>query len=220
MKLRSLLIFSNALVIIACAPALVSYKHAPTEAITEDQYSNNSGKLGTIIIGVNWNRYWGCAGYENAELRSIGFDHMPSVHKNNDEVPDFVVNGAATGPDPVFIVYSYMLKPGNYALSRVSIKVARSMSEVGYMNLERSRLIDQNKPLGGSFNVSAGEVVYIGHFGLDCAYQPMLWRYYKEDKEAFEELMEKTQSYIPYVDLSDAQFRLFKTSEFGHDFNL
>lgn len=141
---------------------------------------------------------------------------MPRRYTNNAQPPDFVINGSAGGPD--FIVYSSMLEPGTYAISQIKIKVAKSISDVGYLTAERSSLFESNLPVGGTFKVSAGEVVYIGHFGLDCSDRPMLWRYYKEDEESFKEFKDKLETYIPY--LNDANFRLFKTSRFGHDFSL
>jgi len=218
MKLKSLVVFVAALFLSACAQEMVKHKYNATAAITKPQYTENSNTMGTVLLAVNWNRYWGCGGYENAELRSIGFDHMPNKHTTNEQAPDFILNGSAGGPD--FIVYSSMLEPGSYAISRIKIKVAQSMSDVGYLTLERSSLFNSDTPLGGEFNISAGEVVYIGHFGLDCATKPMLWRYHKEDKKAFNEFVEKTKIYIPYLNLSNVQFRLFQTNEFGHDFSL
>ena len=166
MKFKYLFVVTIALLMSACTPMMVKHKYEPTAAITKAQYTMNSNKMGTVLLAVNWNRYWGCGGFENAELRSIGFDLMPKKYDNNEQAPDFVLNGSAGGPD--FIVYSSMLEPGTYAISRVKIKVAQSMSNIGYLTLDRSTLFKSNTPVGGEFNVSAGEVVYIGHFGLDC----------------------------------------------------
>lgn len=217
MKRHSLLFVAvSALLISSCASEMVHHDFAATPSVTQSQYAESSKTMGAVVLAVNSNRYWGCGGYENAELRTVGFDLMPSKYTNNEQPPDFVINGSAGGPD--FIIYSSMLLPGTYAISRIKIKVAKSMSDVGYLTADRSSLFDSNSPLGGTFDVSAGEVVYLGHFGLDCADQPMLWRYYKEDEESFKELKNKLKTYIPY--LNDANFRLFKTSQFGHDFSL
>ncbi|MEX2961178.1 hypothetical protein [Microbulbifer sp. TYP-18] len=73
---------------------------------------------------------------------------------------------------------------------------------------------------GGTFTVNAGESVYIGHFALDCAYGPTLWRFYLEDKESFESYVSEYEAAYPYLDLDNAEHRLFTTKEFGHDFTL
>jgi hypothetical protein len=205
-----------AVLISSCASVVVSHRFDATPSVTKSQYDKSSGEMGTVVLAMNSNRYWGCGGYENAELQSMGFDLLPARHTNNDQAPEFVINGSSGGPD--FMVYSSMLAPGTYALSYIKIKVARSMSEVAYLTAERSSLIQNHLPVAGTFNVQAGEVVYIGHFGLDCVNQPMLWRFYKEDKQSFKEFQDALNVYIPYLD--DATFRLFETSHFGYDFSL
>jgi hypothetical protein len=42
------------------------------------------------------------------------------------------------------------------------------------------------RPVGRTFTGGAGEIVYIGHFGHDCAKEPILWRYYTEGKKDLE----------------------------------
>jgi hypothetical protein len=197
---------------------MIQHDYDPTSSISEEQYSQYMTTKGVVILAVNSTRYWGCGGFENAELRSIGFDLFPQKGIKDSPPPDFVINGSADGPK--FMLYVFMLQPGNYAISHIKIKVANSISDVGYLTANRSNLFNGSSPTGGTFDISAGEVVYIGHFGLDCTYQPTLWRYYKKDKEMFSQLIETLQSYIPYVNWSDVQYRLFETEPFGQDFTL
>ncbi len=73
---------------------------------------------------------------------------------------------------------------------------------------------------GGTFAVNAGEVVYIGHFALDCDYGPTLWRFYLEDREGFDSYIDEYKSAYPYLDLENVKYQLFSTKEFGHGFTL
>ena len=42
--------------------------------------------------------------------------------------------------NPKFLNYAFMLEPGEYALSAFSIKVADSITKVGFLTLRRSQL--------------------------------------------------------------------------------
>lgn len=122
--------------------------------------------------------------------------------------------------DPVFINYAYSLEPGEYAVSAFSIKVADSMSKVGFLTAQRDKLYAGGKPIGGTFTVKPGETVFIGNFYLDCAYGPTLWRYYSDGKEAFDAQVKEYAKRFPFLELNDVQFRLFKTKVFGNDYEL
>ncbi|MCY7386506.1 MAG: hypothetical protein LH481_00310, partial [Burkholderiales bacterium] len=67
---------------------------------------------------------------------------------------------------------------GEYFLTGFDVKVARSVSDVAHIKGSKENLIKDGKPIGGTFNVSPGEAVYVGHFGLDCGAEPFLWRSY------------------------------------------
>jgi hypothetical protein len=119
-----------------------------------------------------------------------------------------------------FLNYAFILPPGEYALSGVSIKVARSISEVGYLKAKRSDLIKDGKPDGGSFTVAAGEIVFIGNFFLDCQTGPMLWRYYPERQEDFQKQVAEYRAKFPFLEAERFRYRLFKTKYFGTDHEL
>jgi hypothetical protein len=216
MKFLAILLVSVGL--IACASTLVKDDYPSTSSLTADEYAKDRSSMGVVLLGASWERTWNCGGYENAELRSIGFDLLPTQHIGDQQPPDLIINGSASGQG--FMNYAFPVKPGKYALSYVQIKVAKSVSDVGYLKTARSVLLEGGNSKGGTFDVAAGEVVYIGHFGLDCAHAPILWRYYTEDRKDFGEFYESYRLHYPYLDLNNVQYRLFKTKEFGYDFNL
>ena len=216
MKIISLLVTSFLLV--SCASVLVKHDFEPTTSLNEIQYAKFASKKGVVLLAADWNRKWNCGGFENTELRSIGFDYLPKRYNDDVHAPDFIVNGS-TG-SPRFINFAFLLKPGEYAISHIKLKVAKSISDVAYFKAKRSTLFDGDNPKGGTFHVAAGEVVYIGHFALECGQQPLLWRTYLEDGENFQKFVDSYKPHYPYLDLSKVEFRLFKTKMFGYDFEL
>lgn len=210
--IKHILIIGFSFFLFACASALVAPKYEPTTSIKEEEYRRNKESNGLVLVAATGKRVWGCGSYENAELRSIGFDRLPS-NKTEESPPDLVINTSDRG----FMNYAYLLPPGTYAISYINIKVARSMSDVGYITANRSSLVKND---GGSFTVGAGENVYIGHFGIDCAYGPSLWRYYSEDQSSFNELVSSYKANYPYLSLENVSYRLFSSKDFGHEFKL
>ena len=94
------------------------------------------------------------------------------------------------------------------------------MSQVGYFSGDRGTLISEGKSKAGSFSVAPGEVVYIGHFALDCANAPMPWRYYPEDRPAFAKYLEAVAREYTGLPIERAKFRLFETNVMGNSFSL
>jgi hypothetical protein len=190
------------------------------EPITADAYGRSRDTKGVVLLAVRWDRRWKCGGYENAQLRVIAFDKLPS-EKGNDDRPDLVLDDAPrVMTKPAFDNYAFLVEPGEYGLSGLEIKVARSASDVGFFKAPRSIFMKEGKSAGGSFKVAAGEIVYIGHFYLDCAKQPTLWRYYPDGREAFSEYLSTMKKAFAMLDLGSAQFRLFQTTEFGNEYQL
>jgi len=202
----------------SCASALVPHSYNSTPSISSNSYTEVSSTKGVVLLSANWSREWNCGGFENAELRSIGFDILPAKYSNDKQPPDFVVNGSADYPG--FINYAFLLEPGTYAISHIQIKVANSVSEIGYLNATRSQLLETGTPRGGTFNVDAKEVVYLGHFHLDCAQGPKLWRYYIDSKPEFNRYIKSSKNQYPFLDTERVEYRLFKTNEFGTSFDL
>ena len=117
--------------------------------------------------------------------------------------------------------YEFIVEPGSYALSSIDIKVAESLSKIGRFRTPRSVLIKDKKALGGYFQANAGEVVYIGHFFLDCALQqPVIWRYYVESRNGFEQYLKVIKKAFPTLDTDQVKFRLFETTELGIPYSL
>lgn len=88
--------------------------------------------------------------------------------------------------------FALVVEPAEYVLSSYKVKAAKSVSQVVYFGGGRTTLVENGKSQAGSFSARAGEVVYIGHFALDCAQAPMPWRYYPEDKRDFSKYLESS----------------------------
>jgi hypothetical protein len=98
--------------------------------------------------------------------------------------------------------------------------VARSSSDVVHLKGDAANLIKDKKSIGGTFTVAPGEIVYIGHFGLDCAKEPFLWRYYIEGRKDFDRYVAGFRKEFPFVQNKPVQFRLFSTIMFGQAYSL
>lgn len=221
MIIKKYIIFAILVMLTACAGITQPIKFEASSIVTEDTYLNTKKTNGVALLDVNWGRWWGCSGYENAQLISLAFDRLPMSPINNEAEPTLVLHSPSRlAVDPEFINYAYSLEPGVYAISAFSIKVAKSISSVGFLTAQRDKLYSEGKPAGGTFSVKPGEVVFIGNFYLDCTYGPTLWRYHSDGKEAFEDQVSEYSNRFPYLDLSNVQFRLFKTKEFGNDYEL
>ncbi len=189
--------------------------------LTSQAYARDAMTKGVVLFAVRWDRRWGCGEFENAQLRLIAFDRLPTSRTGDDKNADLVVADAPlvlTRPD--YDDYAFIVEPGEYAISGLHIKATASVSDVRTAKVGRDRLIKEGRPEGGSFVVEAGEVVYVGHFYLDCLREPTLWRHYLEDRESFAAYVAMTKRRVPELDISNTRFRLFKTRYFGRDFEL
>jgi hypothetical protein len=207
--------------IILCGWAAAALASA-TQELSERAYAEAGTVMGVVLLGVGWGRAWGYCGFENVQLRSLGFDRMP-VHKLGDQpAADIELEGPGLLAKPVSQDYALLVAPGEYALTAFHIKAAKSVNDVGAFQARRTQLLASGTPLAGSFSVAANEVVYVGHFAPEClqAGQPMVWRYYLSDAPAFTDYLAKVKSRHPYLEVGTAQFRLFKTSTIGEAFQL
>jgi len=217
---RYLLVFM-AIAVSACAGGTQPIKFQETNVISKDTYTQNTNNNGVVLLDINWGRWWSCGGHENAQLISLAFDKLPIPTIENETKPSLVINSPSRlMVDPVFSNYAFSLEPGEYAMSAFSIKVADSKSKVGFLTAQRNNLYKDGKPIGGSFIVKPNETVFIGNFYLDCAHEPTLWRYYPDGRVGFDKQIKEYKNSFPFLDLSDVKFRLFKTKEFGRDFEL
>ena len=200
--------------------ANVRAQSAVAERVTGDAVNTSNQAKGVVLLAVRWDRRWNCSGFENAQLRVIAFDKLPTT-RADDAAPDILLDDAPlVMTKPVFDNYAFQIEPGEYGLSRLEIKVAKSRSDVGFFKVPRSKFLKEGQSLGGTFTVSAGEVVYLGHFYLDCHQRPILWRYYPEGRDGFNGYLASLKKVYRTLDVEKVVFRLFQTKEFGQDYKL
>ena len=204
------------LLLTSCASIQIQDSMGASPEATAELYAKNQNSMGTVLLDAKWARQWKCGPYENAQLVSFGFDQMPLTSRPDEAKPDVVVGTSSLlTVEPKFVSFALLVPPGEYALSNFKIKVASSVSEVGYWVAKRSNLIRNGQPYAGSFKVAAGETVYIGNFGLDCFQNPSLWRYYSESQDGFQQQLGDYKAKYPFLDLSRAKYRLFETNVIG-----
>ena len=208
-----------ALLVLMSGCAALSGHSGPKQEVTVKSYGNDRTK-GLVVLSAIWGRTWKCAQFENGQLRSFGFDRLPSQTKADHVAPDVVLEDSPPYDNRQPVNYVLALEPGEYGLATFGIKVASSMTDVKILSVGRTRLFDGSKPIGGTFYVSEGELVYIGHFGLDCYKEPTIWRYYPEGGDGFEIYKEVIKKQYPFLNVDNMQFRLFKTTVLGRDFVL
>jgi hypothetical protein len=174
--------------------------------LSEEAYADSGGKHGVILYEINWGRRWGCAGLDNAQLQALTFSQGEGAPTLELKTPSrlFVDNR--------FTAYALLVEPGNYTLTGFDVKVARSTTDVGHLIW--------NEKNGGTFTIGAGEFVYIGHFGLDCAQEPIPWRYYVEGRNEFERYVAGFRERYPFVGDVTVRFGLLDTELFGTAYSL
>jgi len=174
--------------------------------------------LGVLIVQVNWGRAWKCGQFENAQLQALTFTKSPI------DAPKSVSLELETPSklfvDNKFLPYAFVIPPGEYVLTAFDVKVARSAKDVAHIKGSKDNLIKQGKPVGGTFTVNPGEIVYVGHFGLDCGAEPFLWRNYIESREDFERYVDGFREKFPFAKHVPIQYRLFSTELFGNSYAL
>jgi hypothetical protein len=192
----------------------------PAARFSSSTFAAEGKENGVVLVSANWARRWRCGAFENAQLQSLGFDRA-GVAKSPEESPDILIeDGSWLTSKPGFVNFALTVVPGEYLLSGYKIKAAKSISEVGYFRGDRANLVADGKSKAGSFTVQAGEVVYIGHFALDCAQAPMPWRYYPETKTDFSKYLEGVAKEYPGLPVDRAKFRLFHTTVIGNRFEV
>jgi len=194
-----------------------------TEAakLKQRAYSKHSETMGVILMHVNWGRQWSCANYQNAQLVSLQFEKTPLVQQGKNKNAEIQLKTPSRLlSNPVDLPYGFLVDPGTYAFTNWSIKVAHSTKKVGYLKASRKELVDDTTYLGGTVSVEAGEVIYIGHFDLDCAYSPVPWRYYAEGKESFENQKVEYRKEFKFLRNEEIKYRLLETTNYGRKYKL
>jgi hypothetical protein len=197
-----------ALAILGSIPTLVMA--AEPVSLTADTYKAD---LGVIIIQVNWGRVWKCGQYENAQLQALTFTKSPVDTPNQLSLE--LRTPSELLSENKYLPYAYVIQPGEYTLTAFDVKVARSVTDVTHINGSKN-----SKPAWGTFMVSPGEIVYVGHFGLDCGAEPFLWRSYIQSRGDFERYIGGFREKYPFVKEIPANFRLFSTQQLGNPFAL
>jgi len=188
--------------------------------LSAKRYKSSAGRLGVVILEVNWGRQWNCADYENAQIQRLSFSQ---ISNSSDDEANLALN--LTIPSKLFVEDTYVLnallvEPGSYAITGFDVKVARSVTDVGHMVAEASELIQDGEAIGGTFTINAGEIIYLGHFSLDCNEGIMPWRYYLLDRNEFERYVAMLWERFPYITDTPVKFRLFDTTMMGKPFSL
>ncbi|HEU4500041.1 MAG TPA: hypothetical protein VFR82_00180 [Nitrospira sp.] len=214
--LRGSALLTTMIVMAGCTSPGVS---SPGHDVTAESYRTDTTK-GLVVLSALWGRSWKCGKFENGQLRSFGFDRLPSVTTADVATADVVIEDSTyVGGGPA-TNYVLALDPGEYGLAMFAIRVAFSTTDVRTVSVGRARLFEGGKPVGGTFTVQAGELVYIGHFGLDCYKEPKIWRYYLEGRGGFEHYKRLIKNQYPFLPVETMQMRLFKTSALGRDYVL
>lgn len=224
MKMRDRCCF-NFILAVLLATMLVSCA-SPTRGtipfeVTPEEYAKSSGQKGVVLVSIDWGRKWKCGQFENAELLDLGFDRLPLKPVPQGATPELFLDGPPRlTKRRGYQNYALLVPPGEYALTSFRVKAAKSISDVGVFSADRTHLVPDGQVKSGTFRVDPGEVVYIGHFHLDCYAEPIPWRYYIQDRAGFNEYLQEAKSAHPYMDVTKAQYRLFRTKDFGIDFQL
>jgi hypothetical protein len=203
--------------------ALVAFCASAADRFQElnaKRYSSAAGRLGVIVLEVNWGRQWGCGGYDNVQIQRLSFSPFSSHAVDTDGPELRLKTPSMLFVDNAYVLMALLIEPGTYALTGFDIKVARSVSDVGHIIGTSSELIRDGKPVGGTFSVYADEIIYLGHFSLDCDEGIIPWRYYLSDRSEFERYVAMLRERFPFMADAPVEFRLFSTTAMGKPFSL
>ncbi len=110
---------------------------ANSEKLKSRIYKKNKDSMGVVLLDVNWGRAWNCGGFENAQLTNLVFDKIPLTNSQADKYSSIrLKTPSRLLVDPEYRSYGFIVHPGAYALTGVTIKAARSVNDVGYLRAE------------------------------------------------------------------------------------
>lgn len=216
MKIIKIYFFS--LVIIIFSGCGTSSTLAPSASSNDLSSTTYTSEKGVVLMDINWGRTWKCGQYENAQLQALKFTKV-DVATSEEQALD-LRTPSKLFVDDKYLPYAYVLAPGEYVLAAFDVKVARSVTDIQHIVGNKENLFKESKPIGGSFTVAPNEIIYIGHFGLDCGAEPFLWRYYIEERNDFERYVSGFRNEYPFVKEIPVLYRLFSTEIFGRDYSL
>ncbi|MCB1053394.1 MAG: hypothetical protein KDC71_22520 [Acidobacteria bacterium] len=183
-------------------------------ALSEKTYDPS---LGVLIIQVNWGRTWKCGQFEHAQLQALTFTQLPLEGANS--VVLELQTHSQIAAENTFLPYAYVVQPGEYQLTDFDVAVAKSKKEVIHLKGAKEDMAKAPQS-AGTFTIQPGEIVYVGHFGLDCTEEPFLWRFYIEGRSEFESYIAGFRQKFPFVKEVPVQFKLFSTQRFGNPYAL
>lgn len=187
-------------------------------ALSDKAFAAHKTDKGVVLMHVNWGRRWKCHGYDNAQLQKLVFRSLPVDGATSDKV-ELDIPSRLFAND-AFQRYALLVSPGEYALTGFRFKIAASVSDLRIYEPDAALLVADGKPKAGSFRVAAGEIVYIGHFGVDCNGEPTPWRFYIEQPEDFQKYGLEFHREFPSTQSVALTYRLFDTQVFGTPYSL
>lgn len=194
-----------------------AYSQDPALKLTEATFDAHRQDRGVVLLHVNWGREWNCHGHDSAQLQRLTFQRLPAGAGAREITLDIPSKLRAKD---AFQRYALLVPPGEYALSGFRFKVATAVSSFTIYEPDASKLIDNGRPKAGSFRVGAGEIVYVGHFGVDCNGEPSPWRFYIEGEQQFRQYTENFHREFPFTSSVPVTYRLFDTEVFGRKYAL
>lgn len=197
----------------------VAHAEEPVK-LSDKTFREAFGQQGLIILEVNWGRHWNCGEYENVQLQRLSF----SRYENGAVITDVPSLDLST-PSKLFVEdeftpYALLVEPGTWALTGFDVKTARAGLDVGHVIGDVDNLIAHGAPVGGTFTIAAGEIIYLGHFSRDCDQGPIPWRYYLTDREEFVRYVARFREWYPFAAGAAVEYRLFATENLGRQFAL
>jgi hypothetical protein len=189
-----------------------------TIALSAKAFAAHKSDRGVVLLHVNWGRRWNCHGYDNAQLQKLVFHSLPIDAKGSESL-ELNIPSRLFANDG-FQRYALLVAPGEYALSGFRFKVAASVSDLRIYEPDAATLVADGKAKAGSFRVAAGEIVYIGHFGVDCNGEPTPWRFYIEQAQDFEKYSSELHREFPSTLPVAVTYRLFATETIGTPYSL
>jgi hypothetical protein len=207
------------LIVLGMAISTLAGADAPQE-LTKRAFAQYGKEKGTVLLQVNWGRKWGCAGLENAQLQRLGFSRLPLTAASTQQSEFLLRTPSRLFAKDADLVYAMLIEPGEYALVEFDVKLAESVSSVGHLRGTVADLFSGDQPTGGTFSVAPGEIVYLGHFSLDCSQEPIPWRYYIEGRSEYARYVEGVRKRFPFLGDTPVRFALFSTTRFGMPYSL
>ena len=68
MVTKKFLIIFIAFTLFACAGVTQPIKFEKSNVVSKESYLKNKATNGVVLLDVNWGRWWGCGGHENAHF--------------------------------------------------------------------------------------------------------------------------------------------------------